>query len=120
MGFKFEKLDIWKDAIALTKRIYALAKNFPSYERYALLSQLCRAAISVALNIAEGSTQRTNKDFAHFLTMALGSLHEVVTALYIARDLGYVGEDDFQPLYADANKLAKRINALISHLQREN
>ncbi len=76
--FSFEKLDVWKNSIDLTIAIYKLTDNFPVRENYNLVSQIRRACISVSSNIAEGNYRISNKDRGHFLTMAYGSLMEVI------------------------------------------
>jgi four helix bundle protein len=84
----FRQLNIWKDARSLVKDVYLLTSNFPSDEKFGLKSQINRCAISVPSNIAEGSARGTNKDFAHFLRISLGSLFEMETQLLLAVDLG--------------------------------
>ena len=81
-------LKIWKDAISFAKTIYGLTATFPQEERYGLVSQLRRASVSVASNIAEGS-KRLPADDRNFLRYALGSLAECDTQLIIAESLGY-------------------------------
>ena len=83
--FSFEKLDVWKNSIDLTIAIYKLTDNFPVYGNYNLVSQIRRACISVSSNIAEGNYRISNKDRRHFLTMAYGSLMEVINQLIIAK-----------------------------------
>ena len=94
--------------------VYQLLKKFPSEERFALCDQLRRAAISVPSNIAEGFGRATNKDFAHFLSQARGSLFEVETQLLIAKDLGFVG--DVEPELELSSELGKILNVLIRKL----
>ena len=91
--FSFEKLEVWQLARVLTRDIYKDTVNFPSDEKYLLISQLRRAAVSVASNIAEGSTRIKPKDKAHFTTIAYSSLMEVFNQLVIAQDLGYLAEE---------------------------
>jgi len=81
-------LKIWRDAVALAREIYAHTATFPPEERFGLVSQLRRAAVSVASNIAEGS-KRMPQDNLHFLSYALGSLAECDTQLVISDQLGY-------------------------------
>ncbi len=116
MQFRFEKLQIWQDARLFAGRIYSITKLFPKEERFALIDQLRRAAVSVALNIAEGSDRKSDTEFRRFLRMSVGSLEEVVTALYIALDQKYLNQSDFNKLYEEANRLAAKINALTKKL----
>ncbi|QEK52951.1 four helix bundle protein [Pedobacter aquae] len=90
----FRQLNIWKDARAIVKDVYLLTSKFPVDERFGLISQINRCAISVPSNIAEGSARGTNKDFAHFLKMSLGSLYELETQLFLAADLNMISESD--------------------------
>jgi four helix bundle protein len=87
--FRFQKLEVWQQARALNKTVYSLSNGFPSFELYALTSQMRRASISVSSNIAEGSGRNSDADFAHFLEIAYASLMEVISQLYLALDLGY-------------------------------
>ena len=75
----------------LVKVVYALTKKFPVDERYALTDQLRRAVVSIPSNIAEGNGRASNADYAHFLSIARGSLYETMTQLEIAEGLGYIG-----------------------------
>lgn len=86
-NFKFENLQVWQRAIEYTELIYKISENFPKAEIFGLQSQLRRSAVSIALNIAEGSGRTTKKDFRKFLHDSLGSLRESVTALHIAKRL---------------------------------
>ena len=86
----FTDLVVWQKAMELVKQVYALSKKFPADERYALTDQLRRAVVSIPSNIAEGSGRSSNADYAHFLSIARGSLYETMTQLRIAVDLGYI------------------------------
>lgn len=99
MEFKFEKLIIWQKAMDLGEEINVLANKFPSKEIYNLSSQIWRAADSIALNIAEGSTGQTNPEFKKFMGYAIRSLAEVVTCLYKAKRREYITEIEFSQLY---------------------
>ncbi len=118
MSFRFEKFDIWHDARRFASKIYTLTRNFPKEERFGLTDQLRRAVISVALNIAEGSDRKSDLEFRRFLRIAMGSLEEVVTALYIALDQNYLSKQKFDNIYTEANVLAAKINKLIANLKQ--
>lgn len=90
MDFAFKQLVVWQKAMELVRVVYRLSKLFPAEERYALTDQLRRAVVSIPSNIAEGNGRAGNKDYAHFLAIARGSLYETLTQLQIARDLGYI------------------------------
>ena len=88
----FTDLVVWQRAMELVQQVYVLSKKFPADERYALTDQLRRAVVSIPSNIAEGSGRSSNADYAHFLSIARGSLYETMTQLRIAIDLGYIPE----------------------------
>jgi len=90
MPFKFEKLVVWQKAVDLSDIIHQLIKKFPKDELYILTSQFKRAADSVSLNIAEGSTGQTNPEFNRFLGIALRSNIEVVGCLFLAKRRHYI------------------------------
>lgn len=117
MGFRFEKLNVWQEARKFTGEVYKITKNFPKEERFGLTDQLRRAAVSIALNIAEGSDRKSDIEFRRYLRMAITSCEEVVTALYISLDQNYLNKKDFDILYEDANRLVARMNALIRSLR---
>ncbi|HLB95886.1 MAG TPA: four helix bundle protein [Patescibacteria group bacterium] len=113
MYYRFEKLEVWVEARLFIKEIYFVVDKFPKNEQFILGDQLKRAAISIALNIAEGSDKKSDKDFVRYLRIALGSINEVVTALYIALDLEYIDQKNFQKSYKESHKLAAMINSLV-------
>lgn len=86
MAFKFEQLRVWQKALQLTTLVNEVAKEFPKDEMFVLTSQIKRTADSVALNIAEGSTGQSNKEFVKFLRYALRSNIEVVSCIFIAQE----------------------------------
>ena len=112
MGFKFEKLTVWQKAIDLTADVNSVVKKFPTDERFVLSPQMQRAADSVALNIAEGSTGQSNKEFARFLGIALRSGIEVVSCLYVAQRRNIINQKDFDRLYDALTEITKMIQAL--------
>ncbi|MFT6688187.1 MAG: four helix bundle protein [Saprospiraceae bacterium] len=96
--FSFEKLNVWIDSKELIKMIYKLTYKFPDEEKFGLTCQLRRASVSVASNLAEGTSRKTNKDKAHFTTIAFSSLMEVLSQVIIAKELNFVEENDYQIL----------------------
>ncbi len=117
-GFRFEKLEAWQLARAFNMAVYAVSKNFPKDESFALTAQLRRASISISSNIAEGSGRNSDADFAHFLEIAYGSLMEAVSQLFLAFDQGYVSRETFAELQNQAALLAGKIAGLSKSLGR--
>jgi len=113
----FEDLKVWKDSRIFVKEIYTLINNFPAKENYGLTSQITRAAVSIMSNIAEGFGRESNKEFIRFLTISRGSNAEVQSDLFIALDLNYIKQEEFQSTYSMAEKLGKQINGLIKYLR---
>lgn len=114
--FRFENLEIWKEARKLVKKVYILTSKFPVQERYGLIDQIRRAVVSIILNITEGSDRKSDIEFKRFLRMAITSAEEVVTGLYLAIDLEYIRQNEFDEIYTDINNLVARINSLIKSL----
>jgi four helix bundle protein len=120
MAFKFEKLEIWQQSLDYLDRIYRVANKLPERERYNLKSQMIRAATSVNLNIAEGSTGQTDAEQARFLGLALRSLFETVACLHIIHRLKYLDDTEaLRQAYRDADLLARRISAMRKRLVPE-
>ena len=112
MAFRFEDLQVWQRALDLGERISQLTKTFPKEEVYILTSQIKRAADSVVLNIAEGSTGQSKAVFKVFLSYSLRSAIEVVSCLFIARKRNIIDEEQFHNLYQEYEALVKMITAL--------
>lgn len=93
--YSFEKLEVWKEAKDFSLSIYELTSKFPKDEKYGLTSQLRRASVSICLNIAEGSARQTNKDKAHFTTMAFSSAVKVLNQLIISKELKLITNEDY-------------------------
>src|SRR4051812_48059137 len=112
MAFKFEKLKVWQESVELSGLISEIAEQFPKQELFVLTSQIKRAADSVSLNIAEGSTGQTNAEFKRFLGFAVRSGIEVVGCIYLAKRRNIISEDNFQRVYLSVDALIKRVQAL--------
>ena len=113
----FRHLQIWKDAMGLAQDIYEITEKFPKAETYGIISQMTRAAVSVPSNIAEGSG-RTEKDFVHFLTIALGSLYELNTQVMLSERIGYIDENVSSVLQSKAEKLQMMIGGFMRRLEQ--
>ena len=113
----FRNYKIYQDAMEIAKMTYTVTGAFPKSEIYALSAQLNRAAVSIASNIAEGASRDSEKDFAHFLEISLGSSFEVETQLVIAKDLGYDKEGLISGLLDKIQRIEKQINQLIRKIR---
>ena len=111
MAFKFEKLKVWQKAVELSGEIYELTEKFPKKEMFVLTSQIQRAADSISLNIAEGSTAQTNPEFKKFPGYALRSAIEVVSCLHLARRRQLINQE-VDHFYSILTELIKNIQAL--------
>jgi len=110
--YSFEKLDVWKKSRKLVVKIYKLTKAFPEDEKFGLVSQMRRAAVSVTANIAEGSSRLSKKDQSHFYQIGYSSLIELLNHLYISLDLAYLTEDYFKEIKSDMVEVLRMLNAL--------
>ena len=112
----FKELRVWKEAIELAKLVYILSAKFPADEKYGLKFQVNRAVVSIASNIAEGAGRGSNKEFAQFLKIALGSAFEVETQMILAEAFGFVTESDNRQLMEQVSGVQKMLNGLINKL----
>lgn len=112
MAFKFENLKVWQESVELSGLVNDVCKTFPKQELYIITSQIQRAADSISLNIAEGSTGQTNPEFKRFLGMAVRSGIEVIGCIYLAKRREIISEENFQLIYKGVDDLIKRIQAL--------
>ncbi len=115
---KFKQLVIWQKAITLANSIYNCTKLFPEGEKFCLVNQLRRAAVSVPSNIAEGSTRQGDKEFVQFLYIAKSSLAEIETQLIIAQQQSYLTEDAVNILLEEINHVDNGIFGLITTLKK--
>ncbi len=114
----YRDLIIWRKGIELVKEVYALTREFPKHETYALANQLQRSAVSVPSNIAEGQARQHSGEFRQFLYTALGSAAEVDTQVIIAYELGYITEQKANDIQQRVIELQKMIHTLISRLPK--
>jgi len=111
----YKELKVWQKAMDFVVAVYALTRKFPKDELFGLTSQLRRAAVSIALNIAEGAGRETDAEFARFLDIALGSAYESIVALIIAQRLGYCDLQESNALVEQAEEIARMLTGLIKH-----
>jgi len=110
------RLLVWQRAMSLVERIYAETRKFPALERYGLMLQMRRAAVSIPSNIAEGAARRTRKEYVQFLHTARGSLSELDTQLEIAVRLGYVASQVGKDIQTELAEISKMLSGLINSL----
>lgn len=111
-------LDVWKKAVDYTVEIYRITENFPKDERFGLTSQIRRASVSIAANIAEGAGRKSSKEFLRFLAIAQGSASEVETELVIAHRLSYLDDRVHAELGAKLDDIGRMITGLCNHLSK--
>jgi four helix bundle protein len=119
MGESYRNLKVWQRSIELSVAIYKLTRNFPAEELYGLTSQLRRASVSVASNLAEGYGRASRPEFRRFAAMARGSVLEIQTQLIIARELELSGSAQLQPAQNLAEETGKMLWALMEKLNGE-
>jgi four helix bundle protein len=115
----YKDLDVYRKSIDFVVDIYKIAESFPDSERFGLVSQLSRAAISLPSNLAEGSGRNGKKELINFLHIARGSLFEIGTQLEISQRLGFVSQDDYDKLEERRATIQRMMNALISSLRKK-
>ena len=117
MSFKFEKLLVWQKALDLSEIVNLTTKDFPKEEIYILTSQIKRAADSISLNIAEGSTGQSNPEFGRFIGIAIRSNIEVVGCIHIAKKRNIISEQNFQDIYRRCEEILVMLNSLRNSLK---
>jgi len=115
---RFTDLKVWQRSHALVLQIYQLTAGFPAEERFGLVVQLRRAALSVPTNIAEGSKRQGSQEYARFLNIAEGSLAETEYLLLVSRDLAYADAKAVQPLLGESDEIARMLHALRTKVLR--
>lgn len=113
----FRNYDIWKNGLDIADRVYSLTDGFPKYETYGLADQLRRASVSIASNIAEGSSRISEIEFARYLEYSIGSCFEVETQFEIAKRREYISETQFESILTILQTEEKQINQLINQLR---
>jgi four helix bundle protein len=113
----FEKLIFWQKSIVLAKNIYLICQNISADEKFGLISQMKRSVVSIPSNIAEGSGRNNNKEFNHFLAIALGSAFELQTQLILSRELNLLDADSVQKILSDLIEIQKMIYSFKQNLK---
>jgi len=114
----YKDLIVWQKAFKLALNVYEVTKKFPKEEVYGLTSQMRRCAISIPSNIAEGYARHRRLEYIQFLQIAFASGAELETQLLIAKELGLVGQKDFETVSSQLDEVMKMLNSLIGKLKR--
>ncbi len=110
--YSFEKLNVWQESRVFVSSIYRITKKLPKSEKFGLINQMQRAAISVPSNIAEGVSRTYLKEQSRFIEIAYGSLMELYCQLMIAVDLEYITQEDLDAIKPDIQSISNKLNAL--------
>ncbi len=113
----YKDLTVWKKSIEFVKKIYKTTTHFPESEKFGLVSQMRRSAISIPSNIAEGALRSSKRDFYKFLRIAKGSLAELETQLIISHKLDFIGDDEFNALSDELKEISKMLAGLAKSLR---
>jgi len=105
-------LDVWKNSIDLVIEVYQLLKKYPDEEKFGIVSQMKRCAVSIPSNIAEGAARSSKKEFSHFLSISLGSLAELETQILISKKLNFVSGDNTEKILINLTSIRKMILGL--------
>lgn len=114
---RFEDIVAWQRARVLVKDIYLVSGQVAFVRDFDLRAQIRRSATSIMANIAEGQGRRSDKDFAHFLNISLGSVAETKSHLYVALDLAYIDQTFFDTTYTKLDEIGRMVFGLVSHLR---
>ena len=112
-------LDVWKKSVSLASEVYQITRSFPDEEKFGLVVQMRRAVVSIASNIAEGSSRRSNKEFAQFLYIAAGSASELETQLLISCEVGIINHKVLDNISTSLDDISKMIYGLIRFLKKK-
>ncbi len=113
----YKELEVWKEAKKLVTEIYQITKKFPDDEKYCLIQQIRRAAISIPSNIAEGIGRNHAKDTIQFLYTSRGSLYELETQIFISFDLNYLNEITLENILISCNQVGKLLGGFINYYE---
>ncbi len=115
----FRQLKVWEKSHQLALAIYKETKKFPKEELYGLTSQIRRASMSMPTNIAEGCGRNTDKDFARFIQISMGSASETEYQLILARDLEFISQNSYEKLHTDVEEIKRMLASLLKTLRAD-
>lgn len=114
---KYKELKVWQKSMNVTADIYKITEELPAKEKFNLISQICRAAVSIPSNIAEGAGRHSKKDFSHFLSIALGSSFELETQVILTEKLNYLTKAQIDQILAQITEIQSMILGLKKSLE---
>lgn len=116
--YNFEKLEVWQKTRQFVRKIYEVTKKFPPEERFGLRQHACTSAVSILSNIAEGGSRFSSVESKRFIEIAIGSLYEIVSQLFVALDNGYLKKEAFDNIYGESETIAKMLSGLSRSLRK--
>ena len=108
----YRDLEVWQKSMTLVKEVYQATDQFPGEEKFGLVNQIRRAAVSIPSNLAEGQARSTTGQFQHFINIAIGSIAELETQILLSSELGYLKADRYQHLLERLNTIGKMLRGL--------
>ena len=114
-----KSLNCWIKSFEFVKNVYSITSDFPAEEKFGLVSQMRRAAVSIPVNIAEGAARKGKKEFVQFLHISLGSLTELDTLILLSKELGFIPDEKSVDLIIELDIIGKLIYGLIKSLERD-
>ena len=118
MAHPWKDLLVWQRAHELVLEVYSVTKEFPESERFGLTQQVRRSAVSIAANIVEGKSKKTDKEFSSFLYTSRGSLEETRYHILLSKDLDYISKEKYESLETQTSEVSFLLNKLISTLNK--
>lgn len=115
----YKELKVWQKSIELAEEVYKITLNFPVEEKFGLISQIRRSAVSIPSNISEGAGRNSNKEFRNFLGIANGSSNELNTQLLISVKIGYAKEENLKLVFCLINEIQKMLFSLINKFSNQ-
>jgi four helix bundle protein len=113
----YKKLEVWEESVNLVTKVYLLTNKFPGAEKFGLVSQINRSAVSIPSNIAEGAGRLSKKEFVQFLGYAIASSYEVETQLLIATNLNFLNKAQKEDILEKLNIIQRKIRRLIDSIR---
>ena len=114
----YRDLEVWKKAMEVSKEIYQITGKFPGDERFGLVNQIRRAAVSVPSNLAEGHARGTASEFCRFISIAMGSVAELETQILLSGELGYCRPNEYDALLSELDQVGKMLRGLSNAITR--